>query len=178
MCWCFFDMLVFMWVQWPWQWLTKLEYIVCVHTNTTIWLHRCWWVFSICTSPFILYSKCTGHLVCALLSVFLSIFSAHYGYMKEVWLCWKWTVFSRQWSDGCSSQLSDVSTGVSRTTRRRRSKRNKKKDDKWMNEWMKERSNDAPEGDSVNGSHCGEHQCWCELELGTLTRKMHVQCFQ
>jgi len=29
---------------------TKLEYIVCVHTHTrtTICLHGCWWVFSIC----------------------------------------------------------------------------------------------------------------------------------
>jgi len=27
-----------------------------------------------------------------------------------------------------------------------------------MNERNKERSNDAAEGDSVNGSYCGEHQ--------------------
>jgi len=47
-----------------------------------------------------------------------------------------------------------------------------------MKERKEERSNEAAEGDSVNGSHCGEHQHWLELELGTFTRKVHVQCCQ
>ena len=39
---------------------------------------------------------------------------------------------------------------------------------------MNERSNDAAEGVGVNGSHCREHHCWCELELVTFTRKVHT----
>jgi hypothetical protein len=38
---------------------------------------------------------------------------------------------------------------------------------------MNDRSNDAAEGDSVNGSHCGEHQRLWELELETFARKVH-----
>lgn len=66
---------------------TKLEYIVCVsrhtHTHCMICLHRCWWVLSICISPFFLQAKCTGHLVYTILSVVWSICSDHYGYMKD-----------------------------------------------------------------------------------------------